>query len=262
MPPEDGGGSSSDEGELPEGDVARRVVFDIGSGTTRCVVADVDVEADAVISIVSAEAVTVSYGLDSAQNEHGELSERAQQRGLQVLTSCARRAADLGATASAALLTGVFRTAPNGGECAARIKRELGLDVGVAAVDDEARLGLPTARALGGAGSGVVVWQQGSGAIVSAGDTEREGGLTTHACPVGLDAARRACAELQGGGAPVAPSPVTAEQAAALVRQLWTQHPPAPAWLVGAEGVTAIGGEGSPFAVAAALAEGAGAAGG
>ena len=86
----------SDDGDLPEGEIARRVVFDIGSDTTKCVIADVDHEASSIIEVCFAEVVTVSYGLDRAQSADGTLSKRVQDRGLQVLSSMAKKSPGCG----------------------------------------------------------------------------------------------------------------------------------------------------------------------
>mmetsp|Transcript_3730 Transcript_3730/g.9789 ORF Transcript_3730/g.9789 Transcript_3730/m.9789 type:complete len:296 (+) Transcript_3730:22-909(+) len=270
-----------DSDDLPEGDVERRVVFDIGSRTTKCVVADVeiDVETATVISVCAAEEATISFALDCAQDEHGALSERAQHRGMQVLAGLAQSASTLGATACAAVLTGALSRAPNAGTFVARLCAELGVRAKLAMTEDEAHYALLTARSLGatngmgttggmctaqGAGgdgdSGGACWQQGSGLLICA---DTPDGLAIYTSAVGVDVARIVCAELQGRGCNaavavcVSPNPVSKTDAAALVTALQERLDPAPSWLqLHADRVTAIGGDGSIFATAAALISG------
>ena len=89
--------------ELPEGEVQRRAAFDIGSGATKLMIADVDVESGTIGTVVHSAERTVKYALD--WKKHGTLSEDVQAdyrdlvaQGVEFLgppTACTKRMADV-----------------------------------------------------------------------------------------------------------------------------------------------------------------------
>ena len=69
--------------ELPEGEVQRRAAFDIGSGATKLMIADVDVESGTIGTVVHSAERTVKYALD--WKKHGTLSEDVQAEGIKAM---------------------------------------------------------------------------------------------------------------------------------------------------------------------------------
>jgi exopolyphosphatase/guanosine-5'-triphosphate,3'-diphosphate pyrophosphatase len=115
----------------------RVAVVDIGSNSTRLLVADVDLDNDSVQELVRHSTVTrLGHGVDAT----GALDADAMERVFAVLT---RYRADIdanGATANLAVLTSAVRDASNGADFAARVRRDFGLDARVLSGDEEARL--------------------------------------------------------------------------------------------------------------------------
>ena len=181
------------EDDLPEGQVVRLVALDIGSASTKCVVADVDVETGRVLHVLLAQEATVSYAVDLHHSPNRQLSKRVQERGLQVLKIFAQQATDLGVTQCVALTTGVFRTAENGTECSTRIERELGIRVSRPSLDEEARLSIATARACSTASWAGMCWDAGHNAFQIC---SQPGELVTYFSTVGPGDAYRACIEV------------------------------------------------------------------
>lgn len=121
--------------------VSRRAAFDIGSGTTKVKVADVDLCDEALRAIQFAEDTPVFYGVDVAE-EHGRAFRPAtMERGFAALARFKARAAEFGPEAYAAVATAAFRRADNAPELIARIETELGIPVSLIAQAQEARLG-------------------------------------------------------------------------------------------------------------------------
>jgi len=116
-----GRGESGDEDWLPEGEVQRRAAFDIGSGSTKLMIADVDVETGAISGpIVLGTERTVKFALDWKKN--GVLSDEVQEAGLKALHGLRTEVLAAGCTAYAAVATEVFRKAPNGAAFLQRVR--------------------------------------------------------------------------------------------------------------------------------------------
>lgn len=109
----------------------RRVAFDIGSGATKCLIADVDVQSSRIISVIHGEEVPVPFAFEYKRSRDGTLSEEVQAVGISVLNKFCRKATELGVTQSAAIATEVFRKAANGQAFIERVRAELGLSVQV-----------------------------------------------------------------------------------------------------------------------------------
>ena len=133
--------------ELPEGLVQRRAAFDIGSGSTKLMIADVDVETGQLGDIVHASERTVKYAFD--WKTHGVLSDAVQAEGIKVLHALRTKVLASGCTAYTAVATEVFRKAPNGAAFLQRVRAELGLEIALVSQEEEAQIGFRTAVAVG-----------------------------------------------------------------------------------------------------------------
>jgi exopolyphosphatase / guanosine-5'-triphosphate,3'-diphosphate pyrophosphatase len=115
----------------------RVAVVDIGTNSTRLLIADVDPSGTSVRELVRHSNVTrLGHGVDAT----GTLDAEAMERVFGVL---ARYRADIdayGATANLAVLTSAVRDAGNGSDFAARVREDFGLDARVLSGDEEARL--------------------------------------------------------------------------------------------------------------------------
>ena len=131
----------------------RVAVVDIGTNSTRLLIADVDPASGSVTELVRRSEVTrLGHGVDAS----GTLSAQATQR---VFDTLERYRADMdahNATANLAVLTSAVRDAANGPEFAQRVREHYHLDARVLSGDEEAQLtflgamsGRPDTRAVG-----------------------------------------------------------------------------------------------------------------
>ncbi len=115
----------------------RVAVIDIGTYSTRLLVADVDPETDAVDELERRSTVTrLGHGVDSS----GALSEEGMQRVFDTLAEYRAAIDALGARANLAVLTSAVRDASNGEQFAARVRRDFRLDARVLSGEQEAQL--------------------------------------------------------------------------------------------------------------------------
>jgi exopolyphosphatase/guanosine-5'-triphosphate,3'-diphosphate pyrophosphatase len=115
----------------------RVAVVDIGTNSTRLLIADVDQQSGELQELSRRSRVTrLGEGVDS----NGSLSEAAVER---VFATLAEYRAEIDAReseANLAVLTSAVRDAANGGEFAARVREDYGLDARVLSGDEEAQL--------------------------------------------------------------------------------------------------------------------------
>jgi exopolyphosphatase / guanosine-5'-triphosphate,3'-diphosphate pyrophosphatase len=115
----------------------RVAVVDIGSNSTRLLIADVDSTRATVSEVLRRSQVTrLGDGVDS----QGSLSEPAVDRVLGTLAEYRREIDAHGCQANLAVLTSAVRDAANGAAFAARVRDDYGLDARVLAGEEEAQL--------------------------------------------------------------------------------------------------------------------------
>ena len=115
----------------------RVAVVDIGSNSTRLLVADVEGAGGAVSEILRRSRVTrLGQGVDAA----GALAPEAIERVLSTLRGYREEIDRHGCEANLAVMTSAVRDAANGEQLAATVRRELGLDAQILSGDEEAQL--------------------------------------------------------------------------------------------------------------------------
>jgi exopolyphosphatase/guanosine-5'-triphosphate,3'-diphosphate pyrophosphatase len=115
----------------------RVAVVDIGSNSTRLLLAEVDIASGAVQELLRRSQVTrLGEGLD----ESGLLSERAITRVLRTLEDYREAIRAHGVARNLAVLTAAVRDASNGAAFAARVRDQFQLDARVLAGEEEAQL--------------------------------------------------------------------------------------------------------------------------
>ena len=141
----------------------RVAVVDIGTNSTRLLVAEVDTDSGSISELVRRSQVTrLGQGVDSS----GSLSQEAMERVFAVLEEYRDAIQDNGAHSNLAVLTSAVRDARNGGEFARRVREDYGLDARVLSGDEEAQLtflGAMSGRTGGGAEELMVVVDIGGG---------------------------------------------------------------------------------------------------
>jgi len=115
----------------------RVAVVDIGTNSTRLLVADVDPDGGSVHELVRHSNVTrLGHGVDAT----GALDPDAMERVFAVLAGYRDEINAHGATANLAVLTSAVRDASNGPDFAARVREDFALDARVLSGDEEAQL--------------------------------------------------------------------------------------------------------------------------
>ncbi|HEV7586220.1 MAG TPA: Ppx/GppA phosphatase family protein [Solirubrobacteraceae bacterium] len=115
----------------------RVAVVDIGTNSTRLLIADVDRESGSLEELSRRSRVTrLGDGVDS----NGSLSQAAIARVFATLDDYRAEIDAQRCEANLAVLTSAVRDAANGGEFAARVRDDYGLDARVLSGDEEARL--------------------------------------------------------------------------------------------------------------------------
>ncbi len=115
----------------------RVAVVDIGSNSTRLLIADVDSSNGSVTQVVRRSQVTrLGHGVDAS----GELDPDSIARTWGVLEEYRAAIDEQGCEANLAVLTSAVRDAANGAEFAERVRSQLGLDAKVLSGEEEAQL--------------------------------------------------------------------------------------------------------------------------
>ncbi|MGO9321581.1 MAG: Ppx/GppA family phosphatase [Solirubrobacteraceae bacterium] len=115
----------------------RVAVVDIGTNSTRLLVADVDPQTGAVRELERRSTVTrLGHGVDSS----GTLADESMQRVFDVLAEYRALIDQHRAGANLAVLTSAVRDASNGAEFAARVRNDFALDARVLSGEQEAQL--------------------------------------------------------------------------------------------------------------------------
>lgn len=154
-------------------EIVRRAFFDIGSGATKMVVADVHVETGE-IKILHEESEKVSYKLDLEMGTTNEFTASIQDKALLIMAKMKWNAVQKGAVQFAGIATSAFRTAKNGKEFADFMSKVFHFPIVVINQKEEAILGFIAAvkeeqQNL----ENIVVWDIGGGSMQMAMLAER-----------------------------------------------------------------------------------------
>jgi exopolyphosphatase / guanosine-5'-triphosphate,3'-diphosphate pyrophosphatase len=115
----------------------RVAVVDIGTNSTRLLIADVNPDSGTVHEVLRRSHVTrLGHGVDS----NGSLSDDAVQRVFRTLHEYRASIDSHGASANLAVLTSAVRDASNGADFAARVRHDFQLDARVLSGEEEAQL--------------------------------------------------------------------------------------------------------------------------
>jgi exopolyphosphatase / guanosine-5'-triphosphate,3'-diphosphate pyrophosphatase len=127
----------ADASSLYDPRLMRTAVVDIGTNSTRLLVAEVDQTTGTIEDLHRESQVT---RLGDKVDAGGKLSEEAIDRVMKTLTGYRATMDRLGCEANMAVLTSAVRDASNGAEFTERVRSEFGLNARVLSGDDEAQL--------------------------------------------------------------------------------------------------------------------------
>eukprot|EP00927_Polykrikos_kofoidii_P039175 TRINITY_DN33608_c0_g1_i1.p1 TRINITY_DN33608_c0_g1~~TRINITY_DN33608_c0_g1_i1.p1 ORF type:complete len:322 (-),score=74.01 TRINITY_DN33608_c0_g1_i1:40-1005(-) len=238
--------------------IVRSAAFDIGSGATKLMVADVALGPPARITkILFGKELPVQFAMAWKQSADGKFDCQIQEKGLAVLRRFLEECDRLEAKERSAIATEVFRKAGNGGDYLRRVKEELGLDVSIVSQEDEGQLGFRTAVALQGRPEEeVLCWDSGGASFQITSIDPGGGPLRSYLGTLGSGVCTCILVEeIQRLGSFAenrTPNPVQLEHAYALVERFRRDLASPVSWLQGGQ-VTAIGGINSMFCLTSEL---------
>jgi len=265
----------------------RRAAFDIGSGATKLLVADIrrSQKNTVIIKIIFGQERPCAFGADWLKSSDGNLSLAIQKKGIKISSELMSIAQELGASSFCAIATEVFRKSNNGESFLNELSTELSIPIHIVAQELEAELGYSTGVALRSAfdneseTKGYIVWDSGGASFqityradnnpgdfnninmncenISRDSSIFSSPLQFYVGAYGSGVAMKLLVESiqkrKLEDVPT-PNPVPPEDAAALISTIHRSLPvEVPDWLRNATVVTAIGGPNSVFYLATRL---------
>ena len=141
-----------------------RAVFDIGSGSTKMAVANVNAKTGK-ITILWEVSEKVAYKQDLEMRKSQNFSKKIEDRGIAVLARLKYLAKQRGATSFAGVATSAFRTARNAKKFCALIRKSLGIRIAIISQSQEALLGFKAAIYGETYPKKAIVWDIGGGSL-------------------------------------------------------------------------------------------------
>ncbi len=145
-----------------------RMGLDIGSGSTKMMVAEVDICSKKIIKVLVNESRSVGYNDDFEKSKDQSISKGMEDKGLAALQELIALGKVHKPKKTKGVATSVFRKAKNGKEIIARFAKKLKLNLKVISQEEEAMLGYASALSvipLQDAGKKIVVWDIGGGSM-------------------------------------------------------------------------------------------------
>eukprot|EP00286_Rhodomonas_abbreviata_P020365 CAMPEP_0181306172 /NCGR_PEP_ID=MMETSP1101-20121128/10147_1 /TAXON_ID=46948 /ORGANISM="Rhodomonas abbreviata, Strain Caron Lab Isolate" /LENGTH=440 /DNA_ID=CAMNT_0023412189 /DNA_START=54 /DNA_END=1376 /DNA_ORIENTATION=+ len=244
----------------------RRAAFDVGSGASKILVADVDMHAGfvpAITKVVFSKKVSILMSEDLQKGVGTAFSSGILQELMQVLMDFKREAEAAGAEQLGGAATAAFRRAENGPEFLKKVNAE-GINLKIVSQEQEGALGFLTAtnECPGIAPTDMVAWDSGGGSFQISSAEGKDSSVLSWMRSVGSGIATSVLVQqVQGKNFKDCPSPnpVSIPQAQSLVRELRRLIGEPPDWLLNkirAPGVSlvGVGGDTSIFCLGTQLA--------
>jgi len=215
-----------------------RATIDFGSGAVKIQVANVDTESNRLIGEPLVAKFTPLGLTENVAANDGYISDKMQQRALEILRGFkdeAREAAALQKVAFVGIATAVFRKAENGKELLEKFEQELGINFQILPQNEEGKLGFLTAKALypNVLEDNLLAWDSGNGSfqMVTKGDEN----LENYQGPLGHGTVRvmlsRDIREMPVLQSDQSGNPVFKDEAVELVYKIRKALPIIPDWL-------------------------------
>lgn len=196
--------------------------FDVGSGSTRMLVADVALCTGDILAIHDARKANVAYSGDLLSSHDQRFSDEIQQQANRTMAEFSELATELGAEQMIGVATQAFRQAANGQRLLDDWQRELGLHIHIISQTEEARMAyrLVAAR-LQRPAANLLVWDIGAGSQQMVWRDREDGSWHHHNSDVASVSFRnRALRQLQRPASHQSPNPIDAEEAERLSAEL------------------------------------------
>lgn len=143
--------------------VMRRAALDIGSGTCKLTIAEVDVSNHKIANIISEHHIDVLFGHDFKKSPERKLSDEILSEGLAVLDTFQTIVKKCDASIPiVGIATAVFRESINGLGFIHTVRDKLNINLQLISQEDEAQIGFLTALAASGSSmENIVSWDSG-----------------------------------------------------------------------------------------------------
>lgn len=146
--------------------IKRRGAFDVGSGSTKLKVADVDVCSRKVIAVIFEASEKANYEEDLKSSSNGAFSDAMIADGLQIIKKIVADASQYKPQVYFGVATSAFRNAKNARSFLNKVTKETGIPIKIIPQREEATLGFFAATAkTNTALSQAVVWDIGGGSM-------------------------------------------------------------------------------------------------
>ena len=141
-----------------------RMGLDIGSGSTKMLVAKVDFCQHKILEVLLSESKPVPFNEELEKSKDNNLNPAIVERGLQTISEMTKKGKTFKPKKIYGVATSVFRKSSNGVEVIKSYARKLKLKLEVITQDEEAMLGYLSAKALSGE-TDFVAWDIGGGSM-------------------------------------------------------------------------------------------------
>lgn len=202
-----------------QGACERRAAFDLGSGSFKMLVADVNTETLTIEKYIFSKSIAIPLMDDLAKSEDQRFSVEMQQRARDVMHELKRLATEKGAERYSGIATEAFRLALNGEELLSFLARQEGFSIRLIDQIEEANLGFITATSHTKSNPDQsVVWDIGNGSFQMS--WKEEGCIHSYRQQIGKTIFKNFIIERVQGKAARTPNPISKEEAAAAMSLL------------------------------------------
>jgi exopolyphosphatase/guanosine-5'-triphosphate,3'-diphosphate pyrophosphatase len=143
--------------------VERRAIFDVGSGSTKLKLADVNFCESKILRVVFEQARAVDFASDHSASPKGVLSSAVRAAGKKAIAELYSQAKVYEPKKTIAIMTGVFRKAVNANSFRSQLQNKFGFSFRIVTQELEGRYGFESVRASQNLeASALVVWDIGA----------------------------------------------------------------------------------------------------
>lgn len=143
-----------------------RAGLDIGSGSTKITVATIDPKTEQIIKILYQNAVDMELRKDLSKSSDKTLSPAIETQLIDVIQKMQNEVREFNPHEYVGVATSVFRTAKNGPEFLARVKKATGVAMKIISQEEEGSIGFATGAAVSHEDpKDIIVWDSGAGSF-------------------------------------------------------------------------------------------------
>lgn len=241
--------------EIPslQAEIVRRAAVDIGSGTTKLTIGDINTDTNQIVNILYQSIEPIELRRDLAANTDGYLSKNIEEQLISTFKEMKAKTRQYTPQQWFGIGSSVFRTAKNGQQLLSRLKTDVDVTIRLVSHVEEGEIGFNSAVAASKMNpEQVISWDSGTGSFQIA--TLIEGNIEVYGSEFGGVPALEALFvnRKQPFNQHLSPNPVTLIEASKLVKTIIAKLPAIPQWLKTKENkkIVGIGGIRSIFSLA------------